>query len=291
MKRTALAAFALVLMSQSAWAGIEYRSLQRIEPEKGKPIEMIVQGWIEGQKAKVLFEKVDANPMLKPGNYLIADGETILLVDPENESYGEFNTDQLLALGAGALEAMQGVVDIKVENPSVERVASGPGEPIHGVDTDYLEILTKYAMTTKVLGFRSRSEVEMRQKIWSTREAMDEGLGVWFSREPPRIGIEGLDELLAEEYEKARTEGFPIQQEVETITRTYKKNGKLRDETRSKQHTMMLAWSRADVGDGTFVIPEHFRRVDYDPTLAGEPDSGSEKNKKKLGLKKLFKRN
>lgn len=288
MKRIVLALIVAALVAPAALADITYRSRQRTEPEKGKPVEMIVHGWIKGEKAKILFEEVEANPMMRPGNYLIADGETIYMVNPEDETYSEFSLDQLLALSAGVLEAMEGFVDIQVEDPSVERVASRAGEAILGVPTEYNEFRTSYAMTTKVLGFRNRSEIEMHQKIWSTREPVDEGLGVWFRREPPKMGIEGLDELLAAEFEKTRAVGFPIQQETTTVTRNYKKNGKLRGENTSKQTTTMLEWDETTVPAETFEIPDHYELVQIDPTAAQGEEDGK---KGRPRLKDLFKRN
>lgn len=259
----------------TATAGFHYEATTEIIDSANKRANntMIVEAWVQGDKAKILFREND-NPMTKPGSYMItADGgETIYLVDPENETYMEWDIDQLMQL-AGAAANM---IKIQFENFDSKIVEESEGDRILGKNTRRVKTMTTYDLSIRMLGMKRASSVEMEQEFWLTDELSDAAFGVWLRKKPPTSGNEELDKLMKASMEGVK--GFPLRSKTKTVTKQWnKKRTKVRNEQTTHNNTEVTKLEKTNVPEGTFEIPTGYTKTE-------NPIGGG-------GLQSIFKNN
>lgn len=268
-RRSAIVCLAAVLavlgFATTAAAGVHYEAVTLTEGP-GKPQTLGVEAWVDGSSAKVLFTESN-NPMAGSGTYVLTrdGGETVLLVNPEEKTYAEWDMEAMLAGLNQVMEQVGPLLNLEITDIEVEKLLEEPGGSLHGMSTTHYRYRTSYQMTVKVLGMGRSNLVERLQDIWSTRELNEPAMGLWL-RKTPTTGHEQLDQLIAAEMEKAQ--GFPLKS-VEVTTSTDKKGRET--VTRSSTEVTVLERGVA-VPAATFEIPEGYTRTEMAVPGAGAPE-------------------
>ena len=255
--RMSLAAFTLLLaLAAPAFAGIHYQAETTTAPEGSKPQVIQVEGWVDGEKAKVVFQESD-QPMLSEGAYLLTQdgGKTVLLVDPEEETITEWDLQAMLGMVGGIVQGMQGIMNLEFSDVKVEELEQGSGGELLGYPVSHAKYRTTYTTSIKVLGMKRASTTETVQEVWTTDAFGDPALGIWLRNEPPTTGIEDLDALIAAEMEKV--EGFPLK--TVSVSTTTGQKGKRETTTRSE--TVVTVLEETAVPEATFELPAGYERV------------------------------
>ncbi|HEX2251835.1 MAG TPA: DUF4412 domain-containing protein [Thermoanaerobaculia bacterium] len=246
------------------WAGIHYRAETRVEGD-GQKQRTVVEGWVEGGKAKILFHEADT-PVTRQGTYLLTSdgGETLYLVDPEEKTYTEWDLEALLQTFGAVMESMGPMLNLRIDNVEVARLGQEDGPAMHGLPTTHTTYRTEYDMTIKVMGMSRANHVESTQEVWSTTALDAAGLGVWL-RNVPTTGFEDLDELVAAEM--GQVQGFPLKA-VTTAVTTGQKGKRSTTSTTTMEVTSLD--TSASIPDSTFALPEGYTRTEM---TGGEDDN------------------
>lgn len=264
MRRTLLSFAALLLLAAlPAAAGFRYEAVTKTDGQAGGNTK--VEGWVSGEKAKILFRDSD-QPFAESGTYLLTrdGGKTIYLVNPEEKTYAEWDLQAMLGM-AGAITggAMGPLLKMDFSEPQVQQLADEDGGTVAGHPTRHTKFRTSYTVTVKVMGMGNTSDVVTEQDLWTTDQLQDVGLGVWL-RASPRSGNEQLDKLIATEMKKVQ--GFPLKSV--TVSTTKGKKGK---ETVTRTTMEVTALERADVADASFALPVGYKETQLlPPGLAGQ---------------------
>ncbi len=287
MKRLYTALILALALALPLEAGVEYKARSWQEGKQANAeADITVWARVDGDKARIEFQQ-SGNPWMTEGSYLLTSdaGQTLFLVNPEEKSYGEFDLDVIMKMLSALTDS--GLIDVRIENPSVEALPAGPGKTVAGMTTRHARYRTSYDMQLKVLGMKNRQSIERIQDIWYTDEVPDAAMAVWLRKEPPRTNTE-LDKLIDLEVEKIQ--GFPLEI-VETMTSTGRK-GK---QTTTVSRTQVSEIERGvSFPAGLFEIPEGYTPVQMMPTeemmAAGEQRPESEEGEEKGGLMGRFKK-
>lgn len=263
----------LCVAAVPALAGIHYRAMTTTEAVdgKGRPQVMEVEGWVDGEKAKITFTET-FSPLTPKGSYLLTEdgARTVYLVNPEQQTYARWSIEGMLGLVGGILQGLQGVGSFQFSEPQVEKLLEESGGKLHSLDTQHYRYRTTYALDVKVLGFRQSTEVDSLQDFWTTSQLSDTGLGLWLRKDPPKTGDANFDKLL--DAETAKMVGFPLKTITVTTQRQIKKKtGKVGKETVTRSTMEVTSLSQESVPDSHFVLPTGYREV---PMLLGDEEEG-----------------
>jgi hypothetical protein len=252
-----VSALLAVAIALPASAGIHYRADTTTSPEGGKPQVTRVEAWVEGPNAKVVIHE-SGQPMLSEGGYLLTQdgGKTLFLVDPEEQTYTEWDLQAMLGMVGGVMQGIQGIMNLELSDVAVEQLEAGPGGELLGYPVTHSKYRTTYTTSIKVLGMKRQSTTETVQEMWTTEAFGDPGLGVWLRSEPPATGMAELDELIAAEMEKVQ--GFPLKS-VSVSTTTGQK-GKRESTVRTEMAVTEL--EEVAVPAETFEIPAGYTRTE-----------------------------
>jgi hypothetical protein len=263
-KRTvcvALMILAAAVAAAPVRAGIYYKSVSRTEAQGAAAADTTVQGWVDGEKAKIEFS-ASGNPMTPAGAYLLTQdgGRTVLLVNPEEKTYATWDLEAMLGVVGGVMKGMGPLLKFEVSQPRVEKLAEEDGGSLVGLPTRHYRYRTSYSMQVKVFGMGQENAVVTEQDIWATSQLQDAALGVWLRTGPPKTGNDQLDSLIAAEMGKVT--GFPLKS-ITVSTSTGKRGQKTT--TRSVMEVKELR--RADVPAATFQLPAGYTETQLLPTM------------------------
>lgn len=256
------------LLTLPASAAIRYQSTtQTLTEGAGKPVKMVVEGLVDGEKVRVEF-KDSNNPLMGKGTYIVSadGGKSLFLVNPKDEVYSRFELDELAQLMGGMMNAMGGLVKLEMTHPKVEKVLDEAGGELLGLPTRHVETRSSYGMSVKVFGMKQESFTESVQSVWTTTALADVGLGVWLRKEPPSTGNEQLDALMQGEWGKV--DGFPLKMVI-TSTSTDKKKGKATKSTTTMEVTKVETGLPAPAAS-TFEVPKGYEEQPLTPFGQGE---------------------
>lgn len=254
---SAVLAVLLVGLASEAAAGFHYKATTRTEASGGRGMgDIVVEGWVEGDRAKVEFRE-SGNPVLPKGTYLITkDGaETVFLVDPGEKTYSRFDVRAMMGAMGGMMEGMGPLLKFDVSNPKVEKLAEEDGGSLLGYPTRHYRYRTSYNMTVKVFGMGRAQAMVTEDDIWVTDKLADKAFGVWLRSEPLRTGNAQLDKLI--EAETAKAQGFVLKRvSVQTST---DKGGKATKSTTTMEVNLL---EKASVPAASFDIPAGYEEVE-----------------------------
>lgn len=264
----------LALLSVPAFAGIHYKATTTTTTEGAQNqagnMNMEVEGWVSGDKARVEFKKSD-HPVIKTGAYLITrdGGKVIYLVDPQEKTYAEWDLQAMLGLAGAMMQGMGPLLKMEFSDPKVEKLLEEDGGTVAGLPTRHTKYRTSYSMKVRVLGMGNESSIVTEQDVWATDRLQDVGLGIWLRSEPVRTGNEQFDKLVAAEVEQTR--GFPLKTTAVSTT-TEKKGGK----TTTSRSTMQVTQldTKADVAAASFEIPAGYQETQLLPKGEEGEESG-----------------
>jgi len=253
----------LILSSIYGKAGVFYKA---VTESTGQGQDMVVSSWIDGDKAKILFEE-SANAMTKNGSYIITTdaGKTMYLVNPEEKTYMKWDLNQMINLAGGMMESMKGMVDMTFDNLKVEQLEKSSGDKLLGYPTTRYKYKTTYDLNVKMFGMKRSQSSESIQEMWVTDKLKDAAMNVWLSKEPPSSGSEDLNKLIKAEMSKMQ--GFPLKNITTTTMKSYnKKKTKVKKQEKTVTTTTVTELKKMSIPGDTFAIPSGYEEVD---ALAG----------------------
>lgn len=249
----------VLLWASAAQGGLYFKSVTETEVSNGNPPPtMVVEGWIEGEKAKIAFLDTGNNPVMPEGSYLLTQdsGRSFLMVDPEQKTYSEWDIEAMLQMAGSMMNSLGPIMKFEVSEPNVELLSEEKGESILGKSTRHYQIRTTYNMKMKVIGLKRNMETETLQDLWTTTDIADEAFAAWLRKEPPSTGNEDLDKLIISEVEKV--EGFVLRSIVETRT----VSGKKKKEDTSRSKTEVTELEEQNIDNGVFELPGDFTQTE-----------------------------
>jgi hypothetical protein len=264
-------ALGLAVAAAPCFAGIHYKSVTHTQDARNQTMNMAVEGWVSGDKAKVEF-KESGNPVMKQGSYLITrdGGKTLYLVNPEDKTYAEWDMQAMLGFVGGVMQGMGPLLKFEFSDPKVEKLVDESGGTLLGLPTRHLRYRTSYTTKVKVLGMSNVADSVIEQDIWATDRLQDLAMGVWLRSDPPRTGNEQFDKLIVAEMGKAH--GIPLKSVSVSTSTQQKKNQQT--VTRSSMEVTQL--DTVTVPDATFEIPAGYKETQLLPT--GEQGQGDEED-------------
>ena len=241
------------LFATPLWGGTYYEATTTTVSDQGT-MRSEVKAWVDGDLSKVFFEEVD-NPMLSKNSYLLTEdgGRTVFLVNPEDETYMEWDLENLLGGVGNMMQSLGPMMKMEFSNHESEKISEEPGGTLLGLSTTHYVFRSAYDMKIKVMGMGQRSHNEIRQEMWVTQGLEDQAFGVWLRTDPPKTGVEGLDELIADQAQQM--EGFPLKS-VTTTESTDKKKGR---STTSTTTTEVTELRDETIDPAIFKLPDYTR--------------------------------
>jgi hypothetical protein len=270
-RQAALAAAVLALLAGPALGAVHYQATTTTDGPQGESVKMVVEGWIDGEKARIEFRE-SGHPLAASGSYLVTldGGRNVFLVNPEERTFTRWDVEAMLKLAGSVLQGMGSLVKIEFGEPQVERLLDEDGGQVAGLATRHLRFRTAYSTQVKVLGMKQASQTESTQDLWVTGELTDLGLGVWLRAEPPRTGNENLDRLIASGL--GTIQGFPLKA-VTVSKSTGGRKGQRETVVRSETVVTELDIRAPAVDPARYQIPQGYTEVQMLPEGQG-PDGG-----------------
>lgn len=264
VRKKILAVALLSATALPAFAGVHFQSKSTTTSENQKPMTMVVEGWADGAKAKVMFRETSQQPMMKSGMYMLSQqqGESMsmLLVNPEDKTFMEFDPLAMLQGAGSMLNSLGGLMSMEFSDPKVETLLDEAGGSVLGQATRHVRLKTVYTMSMKILGMKRQSQIETVQDVWVATGWTDLGLGAWFRKAPPKTGHGPLDKLVSAEW--GRIDGIPLK----SITVSTSNDGKRTTVTRTEMEVTSL--ENTAVPESTFVMPSGYTKQEM-PLMPG----------------------
>jgi hypothetical protein len=265
------------------------KSQQQMMEEQEDGQEMRVKGWVDGDSARVEFYPGETIGPFGQGTYLITTdgGETVYLINPQNETYAEFEMEQMMAMMGQVTQMMGqmgGMFKIRFENVHSEKVLEEPGGQLLGRSTTHYRINSGYTTSIKLMGMKQQNTVESVQDIWTTSDFDARGFGVWLRPDRNmKTGNEEFDKLINTEL--AELEGVPLKTVV--VSTTTSTQGVASEQTFTNEVTELREES---VPASKFEWPSDYTETQFIPEMAGmKGDKAGGKKKKRGGLSGLLK--
>ena len=279
-----VAAFVAVF-AVPAEGGLYYESVttDQTDGRRGSQ-KMVVNAWVDGDKAKILFIDGDEG-MMQSGTYLLTTngGETLYLVNPKEESYFEWSLDAMFAVVGAIMQDGNAMLSLNFSSPRFEELGDEAGGEILGNSTRKRTTRTSYSMEMRVVGMRRKTDIETTQESWVAKGLLEVGLGIWLRQKPPSTGNAEFDELLLQDWEAI--DGFPLK--TITTTRSTGRKGRTTVTVSSMEVTRL---SREDIAAKTFEIDPDFTRVEM-PLMVGTGDEGEDEESPFSALRRGLRRN
>ena len=179
-----------LLAAAPSFAGIHYKSVTKTESEgaKARNSDVQTEGWVAGDKAKVVFVESNGNPMAQKGTYILTKdgGKVLYLVSPEDKSYAEWSLQGMMGVVGAVMNGMGPLLKVQFTDLKSAKAGEEDGGVILGLPTRHHKVHTTYTMTIKVLGMGNTANVVSDQDVWATTKLTDVALGVWLRADPPR---------------------------------------------------------------------------------------------------------
>lgn len=274
-------AAALVAVALPVQAGFYYEAHTVTQSDQMGTETATVHVWVDGTNARIEFSEDSDFGFGSDSSYLLTrdGGENMILVDPEEQAYTEFNLGQTANMAAAMMEKMGGMFQFSFEDPYAEKLSEGPGEPILGYDTRKFEFRSGYTMNMSMMGRNMGQKVDSTSTMWVTSEIDAAAFDAWLRPDKRLKGIfEGLDEIMANAY--GQIEGVPLKTVMNTTTTDAK--GKV---SKSEMVTDVIVLREEDVPAERFAIPEGYQKTEL--SMAAKEDDEQEGSAAEEGLKAL----
>lgn len=287
MNRLRTLAPVLFLLAPPAFAGWSMIQVITHTGERGSAAGDATQKvWLEGSAAKI--ESLDGdNPLLEKGSYLLVQdgGKRVFLVSPARKTYARFD---VMGMASG-MEAMAGSgMEMKVEDPKMEKVLEEPGGEMLGRSTTHYRYHTTYTMVMSMpMGMKMAMATDIVEDIWAA----------------PEIELGGASEVMAgmgggdgsarelgqlSERVKGTLKGLPLKHVTTTVSKPASKSsgamGMLMrragggGDTKVTRTLLVQQLVQATLPTATFQIPTGYAEVEIMQRGPAMPDLGGEKN-------------
>lgn len=179
--------------------------------------------WLDGSMARVEFESSD-NPMMPRGSFLLIreGGRDIVLVNPDEKTYARLDV-ATMAAGMDSAGAGMAMMEMKVENPKVEKVLEEPGGTILGRATTHCRYHTAYTQTIGMAMMKTAMATDVVEDVWTAPDIAFGGAGRAVARLDSGGPVREIAEL--ERSVPAEDAGLPLKRVVVTKVRTTAKGG------------------------------------------------------------------
>ncbi len=283
MRKSTILFLAMILAAGNVLAGYHFVAENRTEAAGQKPNLFTVEGWVEGDKARVVFKGSSMGAGVPEGSYIISTdgGKTMYLVNPEEKTYSAWDMEAMLQSAGAMMNAMGGVVKMEVRDKKVEAADPVPGGEIAGYPTTKYVFDTSYTMVMKVFGMGKSMHVESHEEIWTTDKLADPGFGAWLRKKPPKTGNADLDALI--EAGMKDIDGVVLKQ----VTRSTSTDPKGKSTT-TVSTMEVTTIDETTVDDSMFQIPAGYTEKPLVPEGAEQPE-GEEQPEMPKGLGGLLK--
>jgi hypothetical protein len=273
------------LVSLAGATGLYYEAVTRVEGKQAQGMgDMLVKAWVSGDNAKIEFAE-SKNPMMGKGTYLMTHdgGTTVYLVNPKEKTYAVWDMAGMMGFAGGAM----GMVNMKISDPTVEKLLEEAGGSMLGYPTTHYKYRTSYTMSMSVLGMKSQTKTVQEDDTWSTTALPEGALGVWLRSEPPSFGNEELDTLV--KVEMGKVHGIPLKKV--TVTTSADSKGKKSEPSTTTMEVTKL--ESMDVPAETFVIPADYQETSLFPAGMEEKEQTKKEESEQSSdnpFKKMLKR-
>lgn len=210
------------------------------------------------------------------GSYflLLDGGKKMILVDPAQKSYMEWDMQGMLAGMSKMMGALGGLVRMEMSDVKVEAQSMGSGGVVNGYSTQHVRLVQNYTMNATVMGRSSTSRVETTTDYYFAPElralvnpfVQNSGaftaMGDMFNNAEYKQQMEAVQSKLT---------GVP----VKSVARSVTTNPDGKQET-SIVTTEMTGFQNSDIAAATFAVPSGFQAVEMPkldmPALGGNTD-------------------
>lgn len=256
MRKTLLAT-ALLLATQSGWAGVSYEFVQNTQSniEQIPSTTLTGRAIIDGPRSRIDF---GSGNVYAPGAYVISTdaSRTLLYVDPVSKTYSEVN--------AAGIAAMYGAADIKVNNFKTNTTLLDDHPTIAGIPTNHYHLTISYDMTLQYGTMPLTQNISEEIDKWTTPRFGDVA-DAFFANGSVKTGNPKLDELI--DAETRSIKGFPLRQTVTVRTTSpIAISGELKsrlNDVRTQQRELLITKIHEQQADASvFHIPSTFRKLE-----------------------------
>lgn len=198
----------------------------------------------------------------KGSYFLMLDGgKKMMLVDPANKQYMEWNMANMLAGMSKMMNAMGGLMKMEISDIKIDAHNLGAGETLQGYKTVHYQMVQNYTVNLKIFGHSSKSRSETTTDYYFAPALR--GLANPFVSNS-QAWAQSFDMFNNPDYKsqmaaaQSRIEyGVPLKSVVKTVTTDDK--GKQQTSVMTSE---MVNFHNTDVPRSAFAIPEGFKQTE-----------------------------
>jgi len=265
MRSIVAVAVGLVFAAET-YAGVLLTSVTKIEGEsRGQKSDQTVHLKVDGDKAKVEWAE-GRNPSGGKGGYLLTTdgGKTMYMVNPSEKTYMKWDMEKMLQMAGGVMQAMKGIVDVKITEYKVEKELDESGPSLLGYPTRHYKFVTRFTTETAVFGRKQTNTSVNEQEIWTTTKLKAGGFSVFEKMASQRVGFADVDKVIEAERAKG-VKGIPLK----TVTTT--NSGTPEKPRITKAVTEVTELKETDIAAAEFVIPKDYKEQSLEMPPESEP--------------------
>jgi hypothetical protein len=208
--------------------------------------------------------------------FLIRDGgKKMLMVDPANKQYMEWDMASMLAGMSKLVNAVGGMVKMEMSDIKIDSKNLGAGETLEGYPTVHYQMVENYTMTTKIFGRSSKNRTETTADYFFAPKL--KGLSNPFMSNS-RAMAQSFDMFNNPDYKAqmaaamAKIEfGVPLKMVMHTVS----------TDDKGKQMTSIVTsemknFRNVDIPKSTFAIPDDYKLIEMpklDAKVAADPNA------------------
>jgi hypothetical protein len=249
-------------------SGMSYDFIVRSQSDRSGNKEMAImkgRGTFAGTDGRIdILESASGGNVFggKGSYFLMLDGgKKMLLVDPTNKQYVEWDMANMVAGMSKLVNAVGGLVKMEMSDVKIDAHNLGPGQTIEGYRTVHYQMIQNYTMTVKIFGRGSKSRVESTTDYYFAPAL--KGLANPFVSNS-QAWAQSFDMFNNPDYKSqmsaamARIEfGVP----VKTVIRSINTDDKGKQST-SVVTSEMVGFKSVDVPKSTFAIPTDYKMME-----------------------------
>ena len=210
----------------------------------------------------------------KGSYFLVLDaGKKMVLVDPANKTYMEWDMASTLGGMSKAMNAMGGMMKMEMSDIKIEAHNLGAGETLQGYSTHHYQMVQNYTVTMKMFGRSSKTRTESTIDYYFAPAL--KGLANPFMANS-QAQAQSMDMFNNPDYKsqmaaaQARIQyGVPLKSVIRTVSTDDK--GK---QSVSVVTSEMVNFKNTDVPSSTFAIPANFTKLEM-PKLDASMAAGA----------------
>lgn len=210
-----------------------------------------------------------------PGSYFLVreGGKKMLMVDPANKQYMEWDMASMLAGMGKMMNAVGGLMKFEMSDIKIDSRNLGAGETIQGYSTVHYQMTENYTMNVKVFGHSSKTRTETTADYYFAPRL--KGLSNPFMSNS-RAMAQSVDMFNNPDFKTQMAAamakidfGVPVRMVMNTVSTDDK--GKQRTSIMTSE---MLNFKNIDIPKSTFAIPDGYTLIEMpklNPNVAMDP--------------------